>query len=143
VLATFFGSANLGPSKPLGGILLGLACFLAEIGLLASSPMYQRTRPGGSPSQVQDDPFLPWPKVWSVLAGAVSGLVMALVPFSDGERETYCSAGRVQPAQPCWTSGFGYPIAYRFPWDNLAPRGFSWGAFATDWALLGPEHLAG
>lgn len=141
VLATFFGSANLGPSKPLGAILLALTCFLAEIGLLVSTPMYQRTRPGGSPDQVRDDPFLPWPKLWSVLTSAAGGLVMALVPFSDGVRETFCSAGRGRPASPCWTSGFGYPIAYRFPWDNLAPRGINWGAFATDWALWGLSIL--
>src|SRR5215469_15340743 len=133
VVATFFGSAHLGPSKPLGAILLALTCFVAEIGLLVSTPMYQRTRPGGSPDQVQGDPFLPPPTAWSVLVGVAGGLAMALVPFTDGVRETFCSAELGQPASPCWTSGYGYPIAYRFLWDKLAPQGINWGAFAADW----------
>jgi hypothetical protein len=141
VLAVFFGSAHLGPAKPLGAILLALTGMLAQIGLLVSSPMYHRTRPDGYPSADQGDPFLPWPKVWSVLAGAAGGLVMALVPFSDGVRETFCSAGSGRPASPCQTAGFGYPIAYRFPWDSLAPRGINWAAFATDWALWGLSIL--
>ena len=141
VLAVFFGSAHLGPAKPLGTILLALTCMLAQIGLLVSSPMYQRTRPGESADQAQGDPFLPWPKMWSVLVGAVGGLAMALVPFSDGVRETLCSAGIGRPASPCQTAGFGYPIAYRFPRNNLAPRGINWAAFATDWALWGVSIL--
>jgi hypothetical protein len=141
VLAVFFGSAHLGPVKPLGAILLTLTGILAQIGLLVSSPMYQRTRPDGYPSTGQGDPFLPWPKVRSLLAGAGGGLVMALVPFSDGARETLCSAGSGHPASPCQTSGFGYPIAYRFSWDDLAPRGINSAAFATDWALWGLSIL--
>jgi hypothetical protein len=141
VLGVFFGSADPGPTKPLGAILLALTCMLAQIALLVSSPMYQRTRPGGSSDQAQGHPFLPWPRVWSVLAGAAGGLAMALVPFSDGTRETLCSAGSGRPASPCQTAGFGYPIAYRFPWNNLAPRGINWAAFATDWALWGLSIL--
>jgi hypothetical protein len=138
VLAVFFGSAHVAPpAQPFGAILVTLTCMLAQIGLLVSSPMYQRTRPDGCPVQVRGESFLPWPKTWSVLAGVAGGLAMALVPFSDGMRETLCSAGIGRPASPCQTAGFGYPIAYRFSWNDLAPRGINWAAFATDWALWG------
>jgi hypothetical protein len=141
VLGVFFGSAQLEPPKALGAVLLTLTCILAQIGLLVSSPMYQRTRPGACPDEAQDHPFLPWPKLWSLLAGAGGGLAMALVPFSDGARETLCSAGSGHPASPCQAAGFGYPIAYRFSWADLAPRGINWAAFATDWALWGLSIL--
>jgi hypothetical protein len=136
VLALFLGSAHqLPPAQPFGAILLALTSMLAQIGLLVSSPMYRRTRPGRSSDQVRGDPFLPWPNVWSVLAGTAGGLIMALVPFSDGGREALCSSGGGTPAGPCLAPGFGYPIAYRYASDSLAPPGISWAAFATDWAL--------
>lgn len=135
VAAVFFGGTHSGVSKPLGSFLLAMACVLAQIGLLVSSPMYQRTRPGWSRGQVHGDPFLPWPKLLPVLAGAAGGLVLALVPFSDGLRETVCMAGGGRPASPCWPAGYGYPIAYRYSWDNLAPRGTDLAVFATDWVL--------
>jgi hypothetical protein len=49
--------------------------------------------------------------------------------------------GRGRPASPCWASGFGYPMAYRYSWDNLAPRGIDLAVFATDWALWGLSIL--
>jgi hypothetical protein len=140
VLAVFSGTTHSGVSKPLGTFLPALACALAQIGLLVSTPMYQRTRPGWTRGAVQPYPFLPWPKLWSVLAGAAGGLGLALVPFSDGLRETVCSAGG-RPPSPCPAAGFGYPIAYRYAWDNLAPRGINFAAFATDWALWGLSIL--
>jgi hypothetical protein len=63
------------------------------------------------------------------------GLVTALVPFSDGIRQTVCSAGGASSGQPCGAAGFGYPIAYRFAYNNLAPHGIDVAAFAADWAL--------
>jgi hypothetical protein len=136
-LGVFFGGAQVEPPKALGAVLLTLTCILAQIGLLVSSPMYHRTRPGASSDEAQDLPFLPWPKLWSLLAGVGGGLAMALVPFSDGPRDTLCSAGSGHPAAPCQPAGFGYPIAYRFSWDDLAPRGINLAAFTTDWALWG------
>lgn len=137
VLAVFFGAADVGASKPPGALLLTLACFLAQIALLVSTPMYQRTRSGWAPGQFHGDPFLPQPRLWSVLAAAGSGLVLALVPFSDGGRETICSAGGGRPSFSCLAPGFGYPIAYRYSWDNLAPRGINLESFASDWVLWG------
>jgi hypothetical protein len=132
--AVFGSTTHWGPSEPLAASSLALTCVLVQIGLLVSTPMYERTRPERSPGQLPAAPFLLWPKVWAVLASAAGGLVMALVPFSDGLRETLCSAGGVRPV-PCGAAGFGYPIAYRFPYNNLAPRGFHIAAFAADWAL--------
>jgi hypothetical protein len=132
--AEFVGITHWGASEPLAASSLVLTCILAQIGLLVSTPMYERTRPGWSPGQPQAAPFLPQPKVWAVLATTAGGLVMALVPFSDGLRGTICSAGGVRPV-PCEAAGSGYPIAYRFPYNNLAPRGFHIAAFAADWVL--------
>ena len=134
VFAEFVSTTHWGASEPLAASFLTLTCILAQIGLLVSTPMYQRTRPGWSPGQPQAAPLLPWPKVWAVLATAAGGLAMALVPFSDGLRGTVCSAGGVRPV-PCEAAGFGYPIAYRFSYNNLAPRGFHIAAFAADWVL--------
>jgi hypothetical protein len=136
-VALFSSTARWGPSRPFAASFLGLACAMLEIGLLVSTPMYQRTRPGWSPGQLQSDPFLPWPRWRALLAGAGGGVALALVPFSDGLRETLCPAGAVRAAQSCEAAGFGYPIAYRFGYDDLAPRGLDGAAFAADWALWG------
>jgi hypothetical protein len=132
--AVSYSSTYWGASEPLAATFLTLTCALVQVGLLVSTPMYQRTRPGGSRGQFQVDQLLPWPKLWVVLASASCGLVMTLLPFSDGPRETVCSAGGGSLAA-CSASGFGYPIAYRFAYNNLAPRGILPGAFATDFAL--------
>jgi hypothetical protein len=135
VFVVFVGSTLRGPSEPLAASFLALTCVLVQIGLLVSTPMYQRTRRGWSPGQFQAGQFLPWPKLWEVLASAAGGLVMALLPFSDGIRETACSAGGARSVQPCGAGGFGYPIAYRFAYNNLAPRGIDFAAFAMDLEL--------
>jgi hypothetical protein len=134
-LAVFIGSTHPGASGPFAATFPALTPFFVQVGLLVSTPMYQRTRPGWSPGQAQAGPFLPWPKRWAVPVSAASGLVTALMPFSDGFRQTVCTAGGVTSAQPCGAAGFGYPIAYRFAYNNLAPRGIDVAAFAADWAL--------
>jgi hypothetical protein len=134
-LAVVLGSTHWGVSEPFAAMFLVLGSVFVQIGLLVSTPMYQRTRPGWSPGQAQADPFLPWPKLWAVLISAAGGLALALVPFSDGFRQTVCSAGGVTSVQPCQAAGFGYPIAYRFAYNNLAPRGIDVAVFGADWAL--------
>jgi hypothetical protein len=134
-VAVVFGSTHWGVSEPFAATFLALASVFVQICLLVSTPMYQRTRPGWSPGQAQADPFLPWPKLWVVLVSAAGGLVMTLVPFSDGLRQTVCSAGGVTSLQPCQAAASGYPIAYRFAYNNLAPRGIDAAAFGADWAL--------
>lgn len=138
VFAVFFGSARWGAAEPFATNFLALGCALAQIGLLVSTPMYLRTRPGWSRGQLQADQLLPWPRLWVVTASTAGGLVMALLPFSDGLRETVCSAGGARPAS-CPAAGYGYPIAYRFATNDLAPRGIVTTAFAADfvlWSLL-------
>jgi hypothetical protein len=130
----FYGSTLWGPSEPLAASFLVLTSALVEVALLVSTPMYQRTRPW-SQGQIQAGAFLPWPRPWVALSGVAGGLVMALVPFSDGLRETVCSTIGAGSAQSCQAFGFGYPVAYRFAYNHLAPRGIVIGAFATDWAL--------
>jgi len=141
VLVLFVGTSHVNGSTLLGTILLALMCYVAEVGLLVSTPMYRRTRPEGARDEVAGKPFLPRPPVSVVLAGVIGGFAMALVPFSDGLRETVCSAGRGSPAGPCLAPGYGYPVAYRYPWHNLAPRGTSLAAFSTDWMLWGVSIL--
>jgi hypothetical protein len=133
--AVLYSSTHWGPSEPVADSFLALACALVQIGLLVSTPMYERTRPGWSPRQLQPGSWLPWPNLPVVLVGAAGGLVMALLPFSDGIRETVCREGGLRSAQACGAAGYGYPIAYRFAYNNLAPRGIDLASLATDWAL--------
>jgi hypothetical protein len=147
--AVFYGSTNWGVSRPYAATYLALTCAVVQVGLLVSTPMYQRTRPGWAPGQTQAGPFLPWPKLWVALAGIVGGLALAVLPFSDGIRPALCSAAGSASAQACGAAGYGYPIAYRFypsayqfaGNNDLAPRGIDVAAFATDWALWGISIL--
>jgi len=129
--AVFYSSTHWGPSEPVAAGFVALACALVQVGLLISWPMYERTRTGWSPGQLQANQFLPWPKLWVPVSGVAGGLLMTLLPFSDGLRQTACSAS----GSSCRASGFGYPIAYRFAYNDLAPRGIAVGAFAADWVL--------
>jgi hypothetical protein len=133
--AVFYDSTHWGATKPYSASFLVLACALVQVVLLISTPMYQRSRLSQLPGQLQADQFLPWPSLWAVLSGVAGGLVMALLPFSDGIRQTACSQSGAGSASSCAAAGFGYPIAYRFAYNDLAPRGLDVGAFAADWAL--------
>jgi hypothetical protein len=124
------------------------ACYLAQICLLVSAPMYQRTRPSWSPGRLPSRRFLPAPRVWTVAASVAAGLVITLLPIYN-LRALACPAGRsAAQAGPCLAQGSGYPIGYRFDggivrlpagnvqWlDVLAPRGLQVVAFAADWAM--------
>lgn len=131
----FYGSTHWGAADPFAASFLALTCALVQIGLLASAPMYQRTRPGWSRGQLKTGQFLPRPRLWVVLSGTAGGLALAPLPFSDGLRETVCSANGAGSAPSCSAAGFGYPIPYRFAYNNLAPRGIVTAAFAADLAL--------
>jgi hypothetical protein len=82
--AVFYGTTYWGASEPFAASSLTLTCALVQIGLLVSVPMYQRTRPDWSLGAFQSEQFLPWPKLWAVLASAAGGIGLALLPFSDG-----------------------------------------------------------
>jgi hypothetical protein len=63
VFAVFISSTHWGASAPVADGFLALTCALVQIGLLVSTPMYERTRPGWSPGQLQPDSWLPWPNL--------------------------------------------------------------------------------
>lgn len=132
--------------------LSALVCVLVQIGLLVSSPMFQRTRPGWSPGQFQPGQFppaqfLPAPRMWTVLVSGGAGLATTLLPFRN-LRALPCPATNVRLAPPCLADGSGYPVAYHFDGGILtlhagnahwlyvlAPRGIEVAAFAADWAM--------
>ena len=150
VLINLFGSTHWwSPPVPR---LLCMVCFMLEIALLASTPMYDRTRPGRAPppGQFRGSPWLPRPPVWTLLLSASVGLGITLLQI-DNLRAIPCPAhANVLAHTPCLADGTGYPIAYRWVsgyvqiyggndnlrWLNIAaPHGLQVAAFATDWAL--------
>jgi hypothetical protein len=133
--AVFASSTYWGASEPLAASFVTLTCVVVQLGLLVSAPMYERTRPGWVSDQLQADRLWPWPKLWAAMASAAGGLVMATLPFSDGYRNTACSEGAIAHVTQCSAFGYGYPVAYRFAYNDLAPRGIVIAAFAADWAL--------
>jgi hypothetical protein len=131
-----------------GWWLVGCACYLAEVCLLVSTPMYLRTRPSGSVRVYPPEPFLPRPGLWLVPVGLVAGAIATVVPLDNYRLVPFpCPAGHGAVGVPCLANGAGYPSAYRFdfsvlqmPGGNvhwlsvLAPRGVQLAAFASDWA---------
>jgi len=123
-------------------------CYLIQICLLVSTPMYERTRPGWSPHRFPPTQFLPAPRIWMVLASTTIGLIITLLPLA-GLRPVACPDSQLAAhALPCLAQGTGYPIAYRFDggilrlragsvqWLNVpAPRGTQALALAADWAM--------
>jgi hypothetical protein len=126
-----------------------LICYLAQICLLVSAPMYQRTRPGRSFDSRQPAQFLSAPPMWMVLVSAAAGVVVTLLPIA-GRRTVACRPGH--PAAhfgPCLAQGTGYPLTYRFSggiiqishagnvhWLNVAaPHATQVAAFAADWGM--------
>jgi len=101
------------------------ACSTAQICLLVSTPMYQRTRPGRPPEQIPSGRFLPVPRLWMVAGSAAAGLLITAMPFWWGMRPFPCPAGQL-PARSCLAHGTGYPIAYRFNLDIQNANGFRW-----------------
>jgi hypothetical protein len=128
-----------------------LACYLAQICVLVSTPMYLRTRPRGSSDPLKPGQFLLAPPVWMVLASAAAGVIATLLPFDlGGQRTVACRPGH--PAAhfgPCLAQGTGYPFTYSYSggitqisragdvrWLNLAaPHGIQAAAFTADWGM--------
>jgi hypothetical protein len=111
-----------------------------------SAPVYQRTRPGWSPTWSSPAQLLPRPRLWMVLAGVVVAWPITVIPDWD-LRPFPCPGGSIT-AGSCVANGAGHPIAYRFElsiaqrsasglrWLNVqAPRGIQAGAFAADFVL--------
>jgi len=148
VVIVLFGSASSWPAAQPAPRLGGLACYLAQICLLASEPVYQRTRPGWVPGRRPAGGFLPAPRPRAVLASAAAGLVITVLPAA-GLRPVACPPGHGPDGRgPCLAQGTGYPVAYRFTGGiaqihsgtfhwlfAAAPHGVPVLAFAADWAL--------
>jgi hypothetical protein len=127
------------------------ACYAAQVCLLVSTPMYQRTRPGWSPEWIPAARFLPVPRLWMAAGSVAAGLLITLLPLKRGLRPFPCPPS-VLAGRSCLADGSGYPIAYRFRlniaqgtedrnhWLNVpAPQGIQTLAFATDiclWSLF-------
>lgn len=101
------------------------ACCTAQICLLVSTPMYQRTRPRRPPEQILPARFLPIPRLWMAAGSTASGLLITAMPFWWGMRPFPCPDGQL-PARSCLAHGTGYPIAYRFNLDIQNANGFHW-----------------
>jgi hypothetical protein len=148
ILAVLFGSAYRWSAAP-SDRLWQLLCYLVQVGLLVSAPMYERTRPGLGSARFGQGRFLPLPPLWTVLASGGAGLLITLLPVWHFQ-VLACPAGhgRAAPQAGCLADGAGYPIAYRFhsgiftmradniQWLNIAaPRGIQVSVFAADWAM--------
>lgn len=147
VFIVLFGSTSSW-SPDAAAVRLGLfACCLAQVCLLVSAPMYERTSPARSPDRLPPTQFLPAPRVWTVATSVVAGLIITLLPFAN-PRAVACPPGHSAADGQCLAQGTGYPIAYRFDggiitmhagnvqWLNVAaPGGLQVIAFVTDWAM--------
>ena len=148
VLVELFGGTHWWSAQVPGRIWY-LACYMLQIGLLVSTPMHQRTRPGWWPGRIPPARFLPAPRLWAVMTGVAAGLVVTLLPLRRFA-VVACPPGRGLAAPParCLADGTGYPIAYRFDGGILtmhanrfhwlyviAPRGIRAAALASDWAM--------
>lgn len=147
VFIVLFGSTS-SSSPDAAAVRLGLfACCLAQVCLLVSAPMYERTRSGWRPGRLPPAQFLPAPRVWTVATSVAAGLIVTLLPFAN-LRAVACPPGHSAADGQCVAQGAGYPIAYRFDggittmhagnvqWLNVAaPTGLQVIAFVTDWAM--------
>jgi hypothetical protein len=128
--------------------LLYMAAYAVQIGLLVSTPMYERTRPGWIPGP-SSGPWLPVPRLWLVLVSAAAGLGITLLRLGN-LRPIPCPAHvKVLAHLPCLAGGTGEPFAYRWfagytqnlangstRWLNIAaPRGLQVLPFAMDWFM--------
>jgi hypothetical protein len=147
ILTMLFGSTSSWWPDAAAVRLGPFACYLAQICLLVSTPMYERTRPGRSPASLPATQFLPAPRLWMLPASVAAGVIITLLPFAD-LRALACPPRPSAADGACLAQGTGYPIAYRFDggivtlhagnvqWLNVAaPRGLQVIALAADWAM--------
>ncbi len=154
VCAVLVGSDG-SPAGPQLARLWYMVCYLLQIGILVSTPVFQRTKPGWPFASAARSPtaFLPAPRPWTIAASAAGGLLITTATLPVRHFTTVaCPAGRgVTSRMPCQAVGTGYPVAYRFDggiftlhaasfhWlDVLAPPGMQLAAFAVDvvlWSL--------
>lgn len=128
--------------------LLYMICYVFQIALLVSTPMYLRTRPDPVPLRSRD-PWLPVPRVWALLVSAAGGLGITLLHLGN-QRPIPCPAHVTLLAHtPCLAAGFGEPFAWTWfggytqdtadgmtRWLFVAtPSGVQVAPFAADWAM--------
>jgi hypothetical protein len=146
VFIVLFGSTSSWSPDAAAVRLSLFACCLAQVCLLVSAPMYERTGPGRL-HRLPPTQFLPAPRVWTIATSVSAGLIITLLPFAN-LRAVACPPGHSAADGQCLAQGAGYPIAYRFDggittmhagniqWLNVAaPGGLQVTAFVTDWAM--------
>jgi len=82
VLAMLIGSTSWWSTQAPALRFEYFVCYLLQICLLVSTPMYERTRPGWSPHRFPPTQFLPAPRIWMVLASTTIGLIITLLPLA-------------------------------------------------------------
>lgn len=125
-----------------------MICYVFQIALLVSTPMYLRTRPDPVPGRSRD-PWLPVPRVWALLVSAAGGLGITLLHLGN-QRPIPCPAHvTLLVHTPCLAAGFGEPFAWTWfggytqntadgmtRWLFVAtPNGVQAAPFAADWAM--------
>ena len=133
---------------PILARLSGMVCYVFQIALLVSTPMYLRSRPDPVPGRSRA-PWLPVPRVWALLVSAGGGLGITLLHLGN-LRPIPCPAHVTVVAHtPCLAGGYGEPFAWTWfggytqntaydmtRWLHVAtPSGVQVAPFAADWAM--------
>jgi hypothetical protein len=128
--------------------LENMACYVLQLALLLSTPIYDRTRPD-RPTGQSTDPWLPVPRAWALILSAAGGLGITLLHLGN-LRPAPCPAhAALLPHTGCLAAGTGMPFAYNWfggyvqiPSDDLThflnvatPTGIEVPEFAADWAM--------
>lgn len=143
-----FGSSQVW--APILPRLSNMVCYVFQIALLISTPMYLQSRPDPVPGRWRA-PWLPVPRVWALLGSTGGGLGITLLHLGN-LRPIPCPAHvTVLAHTPCLAGGFGEPFAWSWfggytqntadgmtRWLHVAtPSGVQVAPFAADWAMWG------